>query len=187
MLEKPALLLIDMQGDFLDIGAPIEIARGRDIIPNLKNLLDKTREVNIPIIHIITIHSRDKIDWELLEPERVPAHCIEGTKGADITDELKPREGEYVVVKKRYSGFYQTGLEMILRRLGVKTLIVTGVTTECCVRCTAFDGYFRDFKVIVPEDCTDSSSEGIKKASLQDITACIGDVVMSKIIIEALH
>jgi nicotinamidase-related amidase len=184
--QNPVLVIIDMQRDFLDPGAPIEIPRGREIIPNLARLLSSCRKLRVPVVHVITIHRRNGKDWEILEPSRVPPHCIENTDGAQIVSELRPLENEFVVVKKRYSAFFNTELDTILRRLQANTLIVAGVTTECCVRSTAFDAYFRDYQVIVPIDCTDSVTETKKKSTLGDIVDCVGDVISSSEVIGAM-
>jgi len=185
-LQNPVLVILDMQRDFLDPGAPIEIARGREIVPNLVQLLSSCRKLRVPVVHVITIHRRDGKDWEILEPSRVPPHCIENTDGSKIISELAPLENEFVVVKKRYSAFFNTEFDAILRRLQAKTLIIAGVTTECCVRSTVFDAYFRDYHVIVPMDCTDSLTEAKKKSSLQDIVDCVGDAVPSSEVINAM-
>jgi nicotinamidase-related amidase len=178
-ITNPALIIIDMQRDFLDVGAPIEVARGRNVIQNLYGLLSAFRSSNLPVIHVVTLHRADGKDWEILEPHRVPSHCIEGTAGAEIVSPLKPIDHEFVVVKKRYSAFFNTDLDMILRRMRVETLVITGVTTECCVRSTAFDGYFRDYKIVIPFDCTDSQTETKKTVSLQDMKDAVGDVLPS--------
>ena len=82
-------------------------------------------------------------------------HAITGDKGSEIIDELKPGREDYVIEKRRYSGFYEADLDLTLRELGVEVLILTGLHTNCCVKHTAADAYFRGYKIIAPEDATE--------------------------------
>lgn len=143
-----ALLVIDMLNDFVVKGAPLEVPGARGIIGNIRKELNKARRSNIPVIFCCDRHSRDDREFEVWPP-----HAIRGTRGAEVTDELKPRRGDIIVYKRTYSGFYRTALDKTLRRLGVRHLIITGVLTNICVLYTAADAYMRGYEVSVPEDC----------------------------------
>jgi len=105
-------------------------------------------------------------------------HCLEGTKWIEFV--VHPKSEDFVInTKRRYSTFYGTDLETLLRSLGVDTLILTGVTTDCCILNSAFDAVNRDLKVIVPIDCTEALSEENKKYALKFIDLALGWVSTS--------
>ncbi|MFQ5862041.1 MAG: cysteine hydrolase family protein [Candidatus Brocadiales bacterium] len=143
-----ALLVIDMLNDFVVKGAPLEVPRARGIVGNIRRELNKARRNNIPVIYCCDSHLRNDREFEVWPP-----HAIRGTRGAEIIDELKPREGDLVIHKRTYSGFYRTSLGRRLKRLGIRHLILTGVLTNICILYTAADAYMRGYEVSVPEDC----------------------------------
>jgi len=93
-------------------------------------------------------------------------YTVEGTEGQQIIPELAPKPGDVVVRKYRSSGFWGTNLDMLLRSNGIKSIVITGATTEGCVESTARDGLFNDYYVIVPEDCVASDDPAQHDASL---------------------
>ena len=139
-----------MLNDFVTGGLKCE--RAMHIIPNLKKLMAEARKHNVPVIYSDDAHL--PVDEEVVE--RWGKHAIRGTKGAEVIPELKPQKTDYVVEKRTYSGFHETGLDMLLRSLyhgeGVKTVILTGLHTNICVRHTAADAFFRGYKIIVAKD-----------------------------------
>ncbi len=147
-MGKMAILVIDMLEDF--VRGKLKCDMGAKIIPNIRKLLVSARKKGIPIIYTNDSHIQG-IDKEL---ELWGPHAIKGSRGASVVEELKPEEGDFVVEKRRYSGFFQTDLDLLLRELGVDTLVLTGLTTNVCVKHTAADAFFRGYKVIVVEDCT---------------------------------
>jgi ureidoacrylate peracid hydrolase len=155
--RRSALIVVDMQNDFLAEGAPLEVEAGRAVIPQLKRTIDFCREREIPVIYTAHVHRRDGSDMGLFKFNAAIAGgnaLSEGEPGAAIYPEIAPRPGELVIKKHRFSGFYGTDLEVVLRGLGVDTVIICGVTTENCCHATARDAMFRDFKVIVLSDAT---------------------------------
>lgn len=177
--ENTALVIVDMQHDFLDEGAPCLVAQGRKIVPALQRLLEECRAVKIPVIHVHTVWRKDGADvppFTTSEEFRVRG-LRDGEPGTQIIPELRPIGNEYVVVKKRYSGFYLTDLELQLRNLGVTYVIVTGVATAFCVRATVQDACYRDFVPVVPRECVTSDTDQEHEQSLQDIQKGFGKVV----------
>jgi ureidoacrylate peracid hydrolase len=151
-----ALLVVDMQNDFIGARAPLETPAGRAMIPTLQRALAFARERGMPVVYTAHVHRRDGSDMGLYA-DLVPAIAdgtalVDGERGAEISDDVAPLPGELVVKKHRYSAFFGTDLEIVLRGLGVRTVVVTGVTTECCVLATARDAMFRDFATIVLSD-----------------------------------
>jgi nicotinamidase-related amidase len=132
---------------------------------------------------LVTYHRKDGLDLENLEKIRGQLHCVEGSGGAQIVRGLRPAQGDLVVVKRRYSGFYQTTLDMLLRRLGVGIVVLTGVATNGCVLATALDAYFRDYWVVIPSDCVQAGSKDLHKAGLAITKYLIGPTPSSSLTI----
>ncbi len=151
---KVAFLIIDMLNDFVLEGAVLEVPATRKIIPTLKKRIEKTRKKKIPVIYICDSHAEDDKEFEIWPP-----HAIKGTKGAQVVEELSPKEGDYLIEKTTYSGFYNTGLEALLKKLSIKELVVTGTVTNICVMYTVSDAIFRGYKVKVLKDCVAAVNE----------------------------
>ncbi len=155
---KAALLIVDMQNDFIHFkGSPVYVLPAKRIIPKLVKLLTICRKKKIPVVYAITSHKRDRSNWALLDKEYNRAYCIENTPGAETIPEINSQKKEYIIKKRRYSAFFKTGLERLLKRLKIKRLIVCGVTTSCCVSSTVRDAYFRDYEVIVVSDAVSAT------------------------------
>ena len=168
-----AILVVDMLNEFLSEGGVMPFQRGRAIIPTLQILLSHCRDQGIPVVYINEAH---RPDYDDVEFKKRGVHCIAGSWGADVIDELKPEPGDHVVGKRRYSGFYDTDLDTLLRELGVKTLIVTGCVTNICVRSTVHDAFFRGYEVIVPRDGVEATEQREQDSSLWDIETHFGEV-----------
>jgi nicotinamidase-related amidase len=149
-LENKAIIIIDMLNDF--VTGALEVRRAKRVIPNLQRLIGAARKSNVPVIYSNDAHYPQ--DVEVIR--KWGKHAIKGTKGAEVIPELKPVEKDYVVEKRTYSGFYETGLDPLLRSLydgeGVKTLVLGGLHTHICVRHTAADAFFRGYKIVIASD-----------------------------------
>jgi nicotinamidase-related amidase len=156
--HKTALIIVDMENDFLEPGAPLETPAGRTMVPTLKRVLSFCREQGVHIIYTTHAHRRNGYDMgrfaDLWPQVRNRTGLVDGESGIEIYPELAPRADEIVIKKHRYSAFYGTDLEIILRGLGVETVVITGVTTENCCHATARDALFRDYKVVFLSDAT---------------------------------
>lgn len=144
------MILVDMLNDF--VTGKLEVKRTKYIIPNLQRLVEAARRNGVPVIYSNDAHYSQ--DPEVVE--KWGNHAIKGTKGAKVIPELKPSSKDYLVEKRTYSGFYETGLDPLLRSLykgaGVKTVILGGLHTHMCVRHTAADAFFRGYHIIVAKD-----------------------------------
>ncbi len=145
-----ALLIIDMLNDFVSRDGKLYVPKSEEIIPNVKALADAFRKNGLPVIYANDSHI-PKIDKEL---QLWGEHAVRGTWGAEVVEELKPREGDFVIKKRRYSAFFSTDLDLVLRELGVDELVLTGVATNVCVLHTAADAFFRGYKLVIVEDGT---------------------------------
>ncbi|MDR3585138.1 MAG: cysteine hydrolase [Desulfosporosinus sp.] len=169
---KTAFIIIDMQKDFCQPGAPFEVTGAMNVVPYIKRTLAACRSHRIPVIHVFRYYRADGIDVELTRYDafmKAGGACIQGTKGAEILDELKPIEGEYLIIKQRWSAFFQTELDCLLKRLGVEQIIVTGVQTPNCIRGTVWDANSLDYEVIVLTDGTGAKTTEIHIANLIDM------------------
>jgi len=147
---KSAILVVDMLNDF--VTGALKCDRGLSIVKPTAELLECARAAKVPVIFCNDAHLKG-IDKEL---ELWGEHAVAGSKGAEVIPELKVSDIDYVVPKRRYSGFFQTSLDILLRELGVDTVIVCGLHTHMCVRHTSADAYQLGYKVAVAKDATNS-------------------------------
>ncbi|HET8782270.1 MAG TPA: isochorismatase family cysteine hydrolase [Pyrinomonadaceae bacterium] len=149
-----ALLLIDVINDF-------EFPDGEQLLRlalpagrNIANLKRRAKDARIPAIYVNDNFGRWRSDFK-----KIVAHCREESRGKPFVELLLPDEDDYFVLKPKNSGFYSTTLDLLLTHLGAKHLILTGIQGNNCVLFTANDAYMRDYKLIVPSDCTASNTE----------------------------
>lgn len=173
MIEgKPALIVIDIQkSTFIDNSE----VRSIDNMPGYKDrmlasreLVDAAHENNIPVIFVQEVHRPDLIDFgrELDGDEDV--HCLEGDPRTEVAkEEMGFRKGDYIVPKRRYSAFFGTDFEILLRGLKAETLILCGGLTDVCVHYTFVDAHQSDYFCRVVEDCVGGSSVAAHEASLR--------------------
>ncbi|HUW85575.1 MAG TPA: isochorismatase family cysteine hydrolase [Methanoregula sp.] len=178
-MKRAALLIIDMQNDFVLDGAPLRVAQARTIIPNIVEVLTEFRKKRLPVFHILRVHRRDGSDVEITRQElfRKRPFAVEGTHGAAVIDELSPLAGEYVILKIRMSAFIGTELDLMLRNIGVEELVVAGIQTPNCVRTTVFDAVAYNYPVILVKDAIGAQSDDIHEANVRDM-ANIGVRIM---------
>jgi nicotinamidase-related amidase len=183
-----ALLLIDMQRDFVEPGGFGEtlgndVSQLRAVIPPLQAALAATREAGITVIHTREGHlpdlsdcppaklTRGKPALRIGDPGPKGRILIRGEYGHDIIDELAPADGELVIDKPGKGSFYATGLDEILRGKGITSLIVTGVTTEVCVHTTVREANDRGYECLVLADCVGSYFPEFQRYGLAMIAA----------------
>lgn len=181
-----ALLVIDMQDFFLDPASPSFTCGGLAILPTLARLIAAFRQAGRPVIFTQHVHHPDDLDsgimgwwWE--------GKCIEGSAESAIHSELSPLPGEKVVLKHRYSAFYNTDLETVLRCLKIEDLVISGVMTNMCCESTARDAYYRDYRVFLPADGTGSINEEMQVASLMNLAFGFAYVTTGTAIAEELR
>ncbi len=147
---KPAVIIVDMLEDFINPGGALPVGKeGLKIIPNLQKLVGTCREKTIPLVY-----SNDAlVPDDFLFQSRMKPHAIKGTSGAQVIKELQPGASDIIMPKPRFSAFFGTELDNILKNIGIDTLVICGVATEVCILSTAYDGVCNNFKVIVLDDC----------------------------------
>jgi nicotinamidase-related amidase len=149
---KPAVLVIDMLNDF--VTGRLGNERVRSVVAPLQRLLEQARSAGIAVIYIGDAHLPSDPEIAVWGP-----HAMKGTKEAETIPELAPQPGDTVLEKRTYSAFYETGLDLLLRSLGVDTVVITGLHTNICCRHTAADAFARAYTIVVPEDCVNAFTE----------------------------
>jgi len=187
-LTPPALIIIDMQRDFIEAGG-FGSALGNDvtllqnIVPTVARVLEVARHLGMVIVHTREAHKPDLSDCP--PAKRARGNCqirigdsgpmgrllIDGEPGNDILSELKPRPGEYDLAKPGKGAFYATALQDILQQHHITHLLFAGVTTEVCVQTTMREANDRGYECLLIEDATESYFPQFKQATIEMITA----------------
>lgn len=166
---RAALLSVDIQRGYAMPASETGIAvmdGQADLIVNAERLVAAARAVSMPIVFFQEVHRPDGVDFgRELDGDEGP-HCVEGQPGTDLWPSLTPRAGEYLIQKRRYSCFFGTELEILLKGLHVSTLILMGGLTDVCVHYTFADGHQRDYRMRVVTDCVIGSTHARHDASL---------------------
>ncbi|MGC9195701.1 MAG: cysteine hydrolase family protein [Syntrophobacteraceae bacterium] len=164
--RSTALLIIHMQNDAMDM-----VPAGRSIVSAIRRVLNGYRSLGLPVIHKRRVHRANGMDVEKFRIERFRKNpfLVDETTGSAILEELKPLEGEIVVKGSRFSAFFRTDLETILRRLGTATIVICGVQTPNCIRATVTDAIACDYSVVLLRDATAAQTPEIHEANLLDM------------------
>lgn len=149
---KLAILVIDMLKEF--VYGRLRSPQAIEIIPAIKKIVESARSKGIPVIYLADRHMAFDSELKIWGP-----HAMTNDPEAEIIDELKPERSDIVLYKRSYSGFRETGLEYILRDLGVDTVVLTGIHTHICVLHTAIDAFYARFKLIVVRDAVAAFSK----------------------------
>jgi len=172
--SRTALIIGDMQNDFVKEGGTLVVPSAEGTIPAIRRLLDLARDSGMRVVFIQDTHRDGDPEWEIWGE-----HCREESWGWQVVDEFAPREDEATVRKPRYDAFYGTQLEHLLRLWGVNTLIICGTVANICVHYTASSAAMRWFNVIVPKDCISSFNDFDMEASLSQTASLLGEVTSS--------
>ncbi len=153
-----AVIVIDMQNDFIAPGAPMETPMGMELMPRLQKLMAHARQTGMQVIFTAHVHRRSRCDMglfgEIYPPIEDQVGLVDDTPGADIYPDVAPQGDEIVVKKHRYSAFFGTDLDIILRTRKIETVVIAGVTTENCCHATARDAMFHGYRVAFISDAT---------------------------------
>ncbi len=190
MEQNTALLMIDMQNGFLNEQSPCCIAGARATVPACSAVIRHCREQGVPVFFITRRYRADGSD---VEHTRF-ARWLRGGKplspgcaaeiSADAPAEFGASERDYHIVKPRYSAFFQTELDLLLRRLGVTTVLLAGTTTPNCIRTTCYDAISLDYHVVVLTDCTSSDTEAIQQSNLRDMERVGAQLITARELID---
>jgi nicotinamidase-related amidase len=146
---RTALVVVDMQNDFVKEGGSLRVEGAEATIPVIERLLELARGAGMRSVFTQDTHEQGDPEWEIW-----PEHARRGTWGWEIVEELAPGPGELVVQKLRYDAFYGTALDHQLRAWGVDTLVICGTVANICVHYTAASAALRWYDVVIPHDAT---------------------------------
>ena len=154
---KPALLVIDMQRYYLEVGSAEKLRGVSELIAKTNELIDLFYNASLPVVKVRVIHKKDGSTWnQKMKPhwtgEVLPGTLTEGTTEAEFCPELHSSSNDIILTKTRSSSFVRTALEEKLQSLGVDTVIITGYSIERCVGLTAIDAWERDYRVVLAGD-----------------------------------
>ena len=179
---RTALIVVDMQNDFVKDGGSLVVPDAEDTLPAIRRLLDLARESGMRVVFTQDTHAEGDPEWEIW-----PEHVREESWGWRIVDELAPHEDELVIPKVRYDAFYGTHLDHYLRLWGVDTLIVCGTVASICVHYTAASAALRWYGVIVPRDATSALTPFDLESSLRQISFLFNGRVTESGCIKVAH
>lgn len=174
MEGNEALLVVDMLYDFLDPHGALYCGEAAStIIPFVKGEIERQRNAGKPVIYICDRHRPDDPEFDLF-----PSHCVAGDLGAEICEALAPRPGDHIVYKRRYSGFFGTDLDLLLRELKITKVRMVGVCTNICVLYTAADARMRGYEVQVDPRGVASFDEEAHSWALKEMEKTLGVTIM---------
>jgi len=198
----PALAVIDMQNGFCAQGGSYQksgtdISIYREIIPNVKKIIDVCHELRIPVFYTQQVREASGIDLLTRMHRIIPRRrlefiekihaCVKGTWDAEIIDELLPTKDDHIVVKRRDSAFQDTEFELWLKSIGADTVIYTGIDTCICVENSVREGFNKGYDVILVEDAVASSWQELHKATLEKVRGSFGLVLTAEQLIDMLR
>lgn len=169
---ESAILVVDMQKDFCYASGTLFVESSVDIIKKVREVINKGISNDVAIIFTQDWHTPDDSEFSVWKP-----HCVAGTEGAEIIDEISMRG--YVIRKRRYSAFFGTDLDLHLRERGIKKLLFTGVITNICVLHTAADALLREYNVVVLRDCVAALNDYEQSYGLHHLSLLNAEIVNS--------
>jgi nicotinamidase-related amidase len=159
---RTALVVVDMQNDFVSQGGSLRVPDAQDTVPVIRHLLGFAREHGLRVIFTQDTHREGDPEWRIW-----PEHAREGSWGWEIIEALRPGPDETVMTKVRYDAFYGTPLDHLLRLWDIGTLIICGTVANICVHYTAASAALRWYEVIIPRDATSALAPFDLEASLR--------------------
>lgn len=182
--KTAAFVLIDMQHGFVDLSSSLCVAGAAATVPACARALDRARELDMPVFHAIRAYAADGSDVEACrravwsDGGRPLSSAYADERSLEEMEPLAPQGDDRVIVKPRFSAFFGTSLDLVLRRMGVGTVVLAGTTTPNCIRTTCYDALSLDYNVVILEDCTSSRTPEVQQANIEDMSH-IGAHIMS--------
>lgn len=163
------MLLIDVINDFDFDEADELLQYALPMAQQLARLKARAKQEQIPVIYVNDNFGRWRSDFNAQVK-----HCLgDQMPGRQVVEQLRPDEDDYFVLKPKHSGFFSTSLDILLEYLEAKTLILTGLATNICVLFTANDAYMRDFRLVVPSDCSAANTKQDHEHALDQIRSIL--------------
>lgn len=178
--REVALLVVDMNRPFVEKRGPLSSPAARAVLPRIAATVAAFRQAKRPVLWIVQGHHSVRHDRGDHLSSWWPTPILEKTDDVRMASGLKVADGEKTIMKRRYSGFYQSDLELTLRCLKVSQVVIGGVLTNVCPFLTAFDAFFRDLEVYYLADGTASLRRSMHISALQTIAGWCGHVVRTR-------
>ncbi|HEY1065997.1 MAG TPA: isochorismatase family cysteine hydrolase [Pirellulales bacterium] len=160
-----ALLVIDVINDLDFPEGDMLLRHAVPMAKKIASLKKRAKAADVPVVYV-----NDNFGLWRSDFRSHVEHCLqEGVRGKPVVELLKPEHDDYFVLKPKHSGFFSTTLDILLQRLGARSVIVTGVATNICVLFTANDAYMRDLTLIVPSDCSAANTEDDHRYALREM------------------
>jgi ureidoacrylate peracid hydrolase len=170
--HRTAVLVVDMLNDFCSEGGAMVLPGAERLYGPQNAVIAAARAPGAAVAFVNDCHRPEmRRDREFLKRE---PHCIEGTWGAEVVDGLDQQDSDLRIIKRRFSGFFNTDLDLTLKDMEIDTVIVMGVVTNICVRSTVHDAFFHGYRVVVPQDCVAATGPREQDSSLYDIATHFG-------------
>jgi nicotinamidase-related amidase len=198
--SKTALVVVDMQNDFVRVNAPLEVPTARDTIAAQQSLIKVFRQRNLPVVFTKFIsHPHYYLLWEWSPQCKPPTKCcwknhqrkykdVNGPRECtEIIDELSPLPGDLVIEKSGYGAFHETSLAENLHSRGVESVVITGTVTQICVEETAREAFHHGFKTTIARDGVSSFADDLHEATLKNFAMKFGWVETTENIISAIQ
>lgn len=181
---KSAMIIIDMENGFVDAASAHCIHTAKATVPACSTAIATAREKGIPVFFVNRIYRANGSDVEStryhswVNGGRAMTPGSTGPRSYEMPAGMEPQPGDYTIIKPRWSAFFQTELDLILRRLRVENVILLGTTTPNCVRTSCYDAVSLEYNVIVLPECCSSQTDEIQRVNLEDM-ARIGAQMMT--------
>ncbi len=183
--DKTVLLMIDMEKAFVEPKAALNIMGAKYTVPACEAALDDARDLGIKIIWIKREYSEDGSDMEtprrrMLKRHGVTGVLVHGSTGVNSVEEpdgLIRLDSETVIIKPRWSAFFQTGLNDMLHDLGAENVVLAGTTTPNCVRTTCYDSIAYNYRTLVLSRCTSSQTDEIQRSNIEDMRRAGAEII----------
>lgn len=179
--EQLALIVIDAQFDFLAMceAGSADTSSANDALLGIVRLVQAARAAGHHVIFTQEVHRPELVDFGRELDGDEPVHCLEGAPGTELVGELRPAAAEWTIHKRRYSAFFATDLDLLLRGLGVRTIIVCGYLTDVCVHYTCVDAHQHDYRVRLVRDACAGSSAAASRATFAALEYLQRDAIVT--------
>ena len=175
-VAKSCVIVVDMQNDFVKKDGNLVVSAAAETVPQIQKLLRKARKANVRVIYTQDTQVEDDPEFDIW-----PQHCLQGSWGWEIIEELKPQPEDLICVKNRYDGFYGTWLDHFLNNIWeIENLVIVGTVSNICVLHTAASAAIRWFHVVIPARGISALTEFDQALTLHQVDSLYnGDIVES--------
>lgn len=179
--EPLALIVIDAQVDFLGMceAGSVDTCSADDALQGIVRLVQAARAAGHHVIFTQEVHRPELVDFGRELDGDEPVHCLEGAPGTELVGRLQPAAAEWTITKRRYSAFFATDLDLLLRGLGVRTIVVCGYLTDVCVHYTCVDAHQHDYRVRLVRDACAGSSAPASRATFTAVRYLQRDAIVT--------